>query len=131
MIDLIKIIGAAFLTVACASILKSNKPELAFAVTVTGVVVILLFIVDMMKGTLGILTEIANMTGIENGIVRILLKIVGVGYLTEFSVGVLNDFSANSVADKVALAGKLTIVVMSLPIISGLLQLFKQFISLI
>ncbi len=131
MVDLIKIIGAAFLTAVCGAILKTSKPELSFAVTVTGVIVILLFILDMLKGSMGVLSEIATMTGLENGVVKILLKIVGVGYLTEFSAGVLNDFNAGSVADKVVLGGKLTVIVLSMPIISGLLTLFKQFLSLL
>ena len=129
--DLIKIIGAAFLTAICSTILKSTKPELSFVVVVTGIIIILLFILDMVKGSFAILSEIAAMTGLENGVIKILIKIVGVGYLTEFSAGVLNDFNAGSVADKVSLAGKVTVMVMALPIISGLLTLIKQFLVLL
>ena len=129
--DLIKIIGAAFLTATAATLLKSTKPELSFAVTITGIVIILLFIVDMIKGTLGVLTEIGTITGMDSGLIRQLIKIVGIGYLTEFSANVLTDFNASSLADKVILGGKLTIVVMSMPIIGGLLSLFKQFIELL
>jgi stage III sporulation protein AD len=131
MADLIKIIGAAFLTAATCSVLKVTKPELAFAVMVAGAVIILLFILDALEGSLTVLHEIAQMTGMENGVVRILVKIVGVGYLTEFSAGILNDCNTSSVADKVVLAGKLTVIVMSLPILGGLLELFKQFIALL
>ena len=129
--DLIKIIGAAFLTAICSAILRSTKPELSFVVVVTGIIIILLFILDMVKGSFAVLSEIATMTGLENGVIKILLKIVGVGYLTEFSAGVLNDFNAASVADKVSLAGKITVIVMALPIISGLLTLLKQFLVLL
>ena len=129
--DLIKIIGAAFLTAICSAILKSTKPELSFVVVVTGIIIILLFILDMVKGSFAVLSEIATMTGLENGVIKILLKIVGVGYLTEFSAGVLNDFNVGSVADKVSLAGKITVIVMALPIISGLLTLLKQFLVLL
>ena len=129
--DLIKIIGAAFLTAICSAILKSTKPELSFVVVITGVIIILLFILDMLKGSFTVLSEIAAMTGLENGVIKILLKIVGVGYLTEFSAGILNDFNAGSVADKVSLAGKITVMVMSLPIINGLLTLLKQFLALL
>ena len=129
--DLIKIIGAAFLTAICSAILKSTKPELSFVVVITGIIIILLFILDMIKGSFTVLSEIATMTGLENGVIKILLKIVGVGYLTEFSAGVLNDFNASSVADKVSLAGKITVMVMALPIISGLLTLLKQFLVLL
>ena len=129
--ELIKIIGVAFLTAICASILKSTKPELSFAVTVTGVIIILVFIIDVMSDSLGLLSEIVKVTGIQNGLLRILLKIVGVGYLVEFSAGILNDFNAQTVADKLLLAGRITVIAMSLPIISALLSLFKQFIELI
>ena len=129
--ELIKIVGVAFLTAICSAILKATKPELSFAVVITGVIIILLFIVDMMADSMGVLSDIVKMTGIENGLIRTLLKIVGVGYLVEFSAGILNDMNAASVADKVVLAGKVTIVALSLPIINGLLSLFKQFIALI
>ena len=80
---------------------------------------------------MSVLSEIVALTGIKNGVVQILLKIVGIGYLTEFSVGVLQDFNAATLSDKVSLAGKITVNLMSLPIISGLLTLFKQFLSLL
>ncbi len=129
--DMIKIVGAAFLTAITSTILKSTKPELSFAVTITGIIIILLFILDMVRGSMSVLSEIVALTGMKNGVVQILLKIVGIGYLTEFSVGVLQDFNAATLADKVSLAGKITVILMSLPIINGLLTLFKQFLSLL
>ncbi|MBQ8684891.1 MAG: hypothetical protein IJ514_01820 [Clostridia bacterium] len=126
-----KIIGVAFVTTLTSVLLKATKPELSFAVTVTGVIVILLFIVDSLQSTLTAFTAIAQMTGVENGLLKILLKIVGVGYLTEFGAGVLNDFGSNAVADKVILGGKITIVMLSFPIIQSLLQLVQGFLQLV
>lgn len=129
--EIFKIIGVAFVTAISAILLKSIKPELSFAVTVTGVIVILMFVVDMLQNTVNILSTIASITGIENGLIKILLKIVGVGYLTEFSAGILNDFGSNAVADKVILGGKLTILILSLPIIESVLKLMSGFLELI
>ena len=129
--EILKIIGVAFVTAISAILLKSTKPELSFAVTVTGVIVILMFVVDMLQNTVNILSTIASITGIENGLIKILLKIVGVGYLTEFSAGILNDFGSNAVADKVILGGKLTILILSLPIIESVLKLMSGFLELI
>ena len=129
--EIIKIIGVAFVTTITATLLKSSKPELSFAVTVTGVIVILLFIVDALENTLTVFTAIAEITGVENGLLKILLKIVGVGYITEFGAGILNDFGSNAVADKVALGGKITIVLLSLPIIESLLKLVQGFLQLV
>ncbi len=131
MTEILKIIGVAFVTAISAILLKGTKPELSFAVTVTGVIVILLFIVDSLQNTVAIFASIAKMTGVENGLIRVLVKIVGVGYLTEFAAGVLNDFGSNAVADKVVLGGKITIVVLSLPILEGLFSMVKGFLQLV
>ncbi len=129
--DVIKIIGVAFVTSISAIVLRATKPELSFAVTVTGVIVILLYIVDSLQATLSMFSTISTVTGVDNGLLKILLKIVGVGYLTEFGAGILNDFGSSAVADKVILGGKLTIVVLSLPIIESLLALIKGFLELV
>ena len=131
MTEVFKIIGVAFITAISAILLKGTKPELSFAVTVTGIIVILLFIVDALQNTFAIFTSIATLTGVENGLIKILLKIVGVGYLTEFGAGILQDFGSNAVADKVILGGKLTIVLLSLPIIQSLLELIRSFLELV
>ena len=129
--DIFKLIGVAFITTFSAALLKPSKPELSFAVTVTGVIVILFLIVDSLQNTLTVFSTIAQMTGVENGLLKILLKIVGVGYLTEFGAGLLNDFGSNSVADKVVLGGKITIVLLSMPVIESLLQLVRGFLQLV
>lgn len=129
--EIIKIIGVAFLTAIATILLRQTKPELSFAVTITGIIVIFILIADSLENTLSIFNKIAKITGVENGLVKTLLKIVGVGYLTEFGAGILNDFGSNSIADKVVLGGKITIVVLSLPILEGLLTMVSGFLRLI
>ena len=129
--EIVKIIGVAFVTAVSAILLRATKPELSFAVTIVGVIVILLYLIDLLQSTVNIFASVAALTGLENGLIKILLKIVGVGYLTEFSAGVLTDFGSNSLADKVTLGGKLIILVLSLPIIESLLTLLTGFLKLI
>lgn len=131
MTEIFKILGVAIVTAVAAILLKGSKPELSFAVTVTGVIIILLFIVNSMQGVLQIFQVITNMTGVESGLIKLILKIVGVGYITEFGAGILNDFGNTAIADKVVLGGKLTIVLLSLPILQGLLQLIGKFLQLV
>ena len=76
-------------------------------------------------------TPISQMAGVENGLIKMLLKIVGIGYITEFSAGILNDFGSSSLADKVTLAGKVTIVLLSMPIVESLLTLMNSFLQLV
>ena len=128
---LLKIIGVAFVTAITALLLKQSKPELSLSITVAGVIVILLFLADALKDTVGIIGVLAQTSGVENGLIKILLKIVGVGYVAEFSAGVLTDFGAQAVADKVVLGSKIVIVVIALPIFQNLLSLVSGFLGLV
>ncbi len=129
--EIIKILGVAFVTAIVSVLLRSTKPELSFAVTVTGIIVILLFLAERIQVTLTAFTALADVAGVENGLLKLLLKIIGVGYITEFGAGILNDFGSNAVADKVILGGKITIIALSLPIIENLLRLAQRLIQLI
>ena len=129
--EILKIIGVAFVTSITAILLKGTKPELSFAVTVTGVIVILSFIIEMLQSSLSVFATITEMTGVENGLLKCLLKIVGVGYLTEFGAGILNDFGSNAMADKVVLGGKIMIMLLALPVIESLLTLMQGFLQLV
>lgn len=129
--ELFKIIGVALITATTSILLKSTKPELSFAVGIAGVIVILIFIMELLQNSINILATLANASGISGGLMKILLKIVGVGYLTEFGAGILSDFGNNSLADKVVLGGKLTILVLSLPILESMLTLVSKFLGLV
>ena len=129
--EIVKIIGVAFITTIAAILLKQTKPELSFVLTVTGVILIFMLIADSLQNTLTIFEKIATLTGVQNSLIKALLKIVGVGYLTEFGAGILNDFGSHSIADKVILGGKITIVVLAIPIIEGLLTMVSGFLKLV
>jgi len=131
MTEIFKIIGVALITTITTIILKCTKPELSIAVMITGIIIILFYLLDMVQGALAVFSMISNETGVENGLLKLLLKIVGVGYLTEFGAGILTDFGSASMADKVALGGKVTILILSLPILESLLTLVRGFLQLV
>ena len=129
--EIFQLVGIAFVTAVAALVLTSTKPELAFAVTVAGSVILLLFVFETFKGTLSIFSEIAEKTGIESSLVKVILKMVGIGYLVEFSAGILNDFGQNSLADKLVFCGKIVVLVLAVPIIESVLDLVIRLLELL
>ena len=63
--EIVKIIGIAFVTVICSTLIKSVKPELAFAVTTAGTLVILLQIFGKMTEITAIFSKIADVKDAE------------------------------------------------------------------
>ena len=129
--QLFQLIGIAFVTAVTAILLKSTRPELSFAITVAGCIILLLFVLDIVKDSFSLFGELADSTGIDAALIKTLLKMVGIGYLVEFSAGILNDFGQNSLADKLILAGKIIVLVLAVPILESVFNLITSLIRLI
>ncbi|HIY99482.1 MAG TPA: stage III sporulation protein AD [Firmicutes bacterium] len=129
--QIFQLVGIALITAVAAILVKSTKPELALAVTIAGSVILLLFVLEVFRGSIGIFTEIAEMTGLDAAIVKTLLKMVGIGYLVEFGAGILNDFGQNSLADKLVFCGKLLVLILAVPILESILELISDLLGLI
>ena len=131
MSQIFQLIGITLITAVAALLVKGTKPELAFAITIAGSVILLLFVLEVFRGSIDIFAEITQMTGLDAVIVRTLLKMVGIGYLVEFSAGVLNDFGQNSLADKLIFCGKILVLILAVPILESVLGLISDLLGLI
>lgn len=129
MMEIFKILGIALTLIVAVLIVKQTKPELASILLMAGGVVISFYIVDMLEDVFGVFTKILEATHIDNGLFVTLLKIIGIGYLAEFGASICNDSGNSSVALKLQLAGKLTIFVLSIPIITKLIDLLVELIK--
>lgn len=85
----------------------------------------------MLGASLRIFTDHCRKDGIDQSLVKIILKIVAIGYLVEFSAGIVEDFGSKSIADKLVLAGKIIIFTVSIPIIQSLITLIGNILELI
>ena len=129
--QIFQLVGVAFVTAVAAILVKSTKPELALVVTIAGSIILLLFALEIFRGSMDIFAEVAEATGLSATIVRTLLKMVGIGYIVEFSAGVLHDFGQDSLADKLIFCGKIVILVLAVPILESVLGLVSDLLGLL
>lgn len=120
--DIVKVILVALVGVLAIVILRSVKPEFAMLAGIAAGVMILLMI-------LGELTDIfKQFKGISEGgtggssIFSAVLKIVGIGYLTEYAASICEDYGSQSISKKVQLAGKVSIFALALPIFTNIVS---------
>ena len=64
----------------------------------------------------------ASRYGLDTQILGIVLKIIGIAYLVEFGAQLLKDGGEASLAGKVELGGKVVILVLSMPIVTSLMD---------
>ena len=126
MSELIKIIAIAVLSLVAILILKQIKPEFALFVGIASSLCITFLILDKLTYSLNIFTTIINKTGVNLGLIKIVLKIIGIGYLTEFASSLCIDSGVGTLSDKIMLGGKIIILAEILPLVSSLLELLLE-----
>lgn len=120
--DVIKIIGVGLISLIIIIIIRQYKPEFTLYVSLLAGALILLFIMDELTGIIDLLTSLSNKTSINNEFLKLLLKITGIAFLTEFAVSICKDTGESAIANKIDMGGKVIIISMSIPIISSLLE---------
>ena len=120
--DIIKIVGIAFITLIVVIILKQYKPEFAMYASILGGAIILFMSLGKITGIIQLLENISLKTAINGEFLGILIKITGIAFLTEFAVSVCKDAGETAIANTVDLGGKVIIIAISIPIVSALLE---------
>lgn len=118
---LFKIIGIGICTLVLNMVLKNQKPEIALLVNVCGGLLIFMFVLDGVSGLLEGFYELENYVG-KVEIVKPIMKVLGVGYITEFSSNLAEDSGNKSIASKIVLGGKVAICGLAMPILKQLIQ---------
>ncbi len=121
--EVIKIIGIAFIALIIVVLLKQYRPEYTIYVSIVAGILIIALVIDKLAGVITLLQNIANKTNINSQFLGLLLKITGIAFLSEFAVSICQDAGENAIASKIEIGSKILIVSMSIPIISSLLEI--------
>lgn len=120
--DIFKVIGIGIIGAIIAIMLKSVKSELSvMAVVATGIIIVILVLSSLQEVIIAF-NKIVDKTGLDSSIFSLLLKIVGVGYIAEFSSSMCSDMGADSIGKKILFASKISIFLLALPIVTKLVE---------
>jgi len=126
---IVKIVLIAIVCIFLSSCLKIYSTEFANFVSVAGGVLIFLLCIDELKIIISYLEELYELTNLSFDFFGVVLKIIGIGYITEFTADIAEDFGNKNISSKVLLGGKLIICGMAIPIIKNLLTVLLSLLS--
>lgn len=124
---MLKIIIVSLITLFLSVIIKQKNPEISIVINVCGSLLIFIFSFEYLKEIFSFYVDISGDLGISDNIIKLAIKILGIGYLTEFVEGLACDFGNSVVASKVVFGGKVVICLLVLPVIRNLLFLLFSF----
>lgn len=121
--EIVKIVCVGIVTTIAYLLVKEVKSDFAIFIALSGSIIMIMLIVGQVSTVVGYFNEIVQRTGIDKTIYYTILKIIGVGYLTEFAANICTDSGVASVGNKIILGGKIVILCLSLPIITSLIDI--------
>ncbi len=124
--EVVKIIGIALIALIIIVLLKQYRPEFAIYISLLTGVLILILVMDKLTGIINLLQSLANKASINTTFLLLLIKITGIAFLSEFAVSVCKDSGEGAIASKIEIGTKIIIISMSIPIISGLLEIILK-----
>lgn len=117
----IGILGIAVVLLAMP--FKNLKGEYSLCISMAGCILIFYFILKKMEQVISTMEGIISYLPIESSYFTILIKIIGITYIAEFCSDICKDAGYSTVAGQISMAGKLTVLGISMPIITTLLEL--------
>lgn len=127
MTELIKIAFLGIAGVLLALQFKGVKPEYA---TYIGMAVGRLIFYFCMRQVEFLTTQFSRLREYLNGAeayLSILLKVIGITYICEFSSGICKDAGYQAVAAQIEVLGKLTVMFSGLPILFAVIEQIRSF----
>lgn len=110
-----EIIGIGIIGVIIAGLVKEIKPSFVVAVTLATSIVLIAVVVGQCKELFLKIEDYINSSSTSSGIIKLALKLVGIGYVIEFGTDVAIDSGFQSIANKIMFAGKIVIATMCVP----------------
>ena len=124
--EIIKIIGIAFIALIIIIMLKQYRPEYAIFISILTGILILFLVMDRLTGIINLIETIQDKFDINTQFIALLIKITGIAFLSEFAVSVCKDSGEAAIASKIEIGSKIIIISMSIPIISSLLEIILK-----
>lgn len=125
-----RLVGIAIIGVIVVFVLRTAKPEFAVFVTIATGVIMLVTMLSSLTQVILAFDDIVAKSGVDEEVFSSVLKIIGIGYLTEYSSSIANDAGCASIAEKLQLGGKIVIFLTSISIVTSLVNVVSQLVSL-
>ena len=123
---MIKIVAIALLLTFLTLCVKGFNNEYAVLTGVAASVILVLLSSEYFSGVITFLNELIERSGVERSIVNVVFKVTGIGYLIEFSAGIVEDAGLKGLSDKLVLVGKIVIVFTALPVFYAVFTAFSE-----
>lgn len=108
---------------------KGGKAEYGIYISIGLSLVIFFSIVGQLEVIIDAMRTIGSYIKMDTAYIGTLIKMLGITYVAEFASGICKDAGYQTIALQIEIFGKLTILVLSMPVLMALLNTIREFLS--
>ena len=109
--------------------LKGLKGEYGIYLVAAVGLVIFFYGVTKLKTVIETIRQVQSYIRLNRMYLEVLLKMIGITYIAEFSSGICKDAGYGSLGSQIEIFGKLSVLAVSKPILLALLDTVQQFLA--
>ncbi len=127
--EIIKIGMLGIVGVLIAVQFKTQKPEYAMYIGFSIGILIFCYALKEFEIVLNQFERIKKYLGTGESYLSILLKVIGITYICEFSSSICKDAGYGTIAEQIEVLGKLTVMIAGLPILFAVIEQIQTFMA--
>lgn len=108
---------------------KSGKTEYGIYISVALSLIIFFGVFDYLETMIDMIKGIGTYIDLDDSYISILLKMLGITYVADFSAGICKDAGYQTIAGQIEIFGKLAVMVLSMPVLYALLNTIRDFLT--
>lgn len=126
----IQFIGIGLIGMILAVLFRQHKPEYAPLISLAAGLAVVFLLLGQLEPIFFQMEEILQQAGIGTEYIVVLLKSLGICYITQLAADTCRDAGESAIASKMELAGKITVLTLAVPYFTGMLQTVGELIRM-
>lgn len=125
----IKTCGIVLLSVILILALGNRSRELSMVLGIAVCAMAALAALEYLSPVISFISQLEEIGGLDHSMVKILLKVTGIGLISEIAALICSDSGSGSIGKAVKLLGAAVILWLSLPLYSMLVELLERILG--
>lgn len=126
--SILQVVLVSIVAIVVIMVVKQFNKDITLAISIGIGVLILISICDQLYDVIYAFYDISNQANVDSEAISCVIKVVGIGYLAEFSNNICIDTGNKNIGEKVLFASRIAIILCVLPVLQNLFDIIKGFL---
>lgn len=128
-LDTYKLCGAALICAVAAFLLRNIKKEFEIPMTLAGSIFLILSALAMADPIVDYISGLMGASPIVGEAAETMMRVIGIAMITKIAADLCREMGTPSVASSLEMAAKFEIIILSLPLVSSVIESIRELFS--